>query len=399
MVTTKPSSQEIDNYINQILQLNFKRAEFKNLSTFLTHLNIHYKPKIITVTGTNGKGSTVALISEVFKHNQIDHICHISPHLHVFNERISHNQKSIDDEALCFYLQKIYQASVELKLQLHYHFIAFLCAWLHIEQQRPQWAILEVGVGGKLDPANLFDADIAIITTVALDHCELLGHSLEEIALNKVHIARSDKPVIVGEPLPYKAQDYLNEIKATIIAANPVSQHLMESSGIHPTSLACALTAIKEISPTLCLPNNLHQLAVPGRFCIVSKNPLIITDIAHNPQAVQNLMLKIAKLKNKFKRTIAIFTVHQNKDISQILEDAQLMIDLWLIPDLSGLDVRFKQLKDEQQTNYFSENTLFFDNHIEAFKYVQHNAQLDDLIVVFGSFVLVGAFIEYYDKK
>ena len=383
--------------VAEIITLDLSSAHFIDLRLFLRELNLHYKPKIITVTGTNGKGSTVAVISHILQHNHINHVCHISPHIRYFNERISYNQKHISNDDLWHYLECIYQACNQLKLKLHYHFIAFFCACLYIEHKKPDWVILEVGLGGKLDSANLFDADISIITTVALDHCEILGHSLEEIALTKAHIARNGKPIIFGDDLPLTTLNYLNEIKAIPIKAkyNP----LVVNNLIHQTSIDCALNAIRQIPQQLEIPSNLRTLSVPGRFQVINTSPLIIADVAHNPQAVSHLFDKIAQftIESASHRILALFTANQHKDITSIIQSGRKLIDLWLIPDLSQLDRRFTPIYNRQ--NQFPKNSLFFNNHIEAFDYVTHNTRATDLIVVFGSFVLVSALVEYYDKK
>lgn len=391
-------SHRIEQTIDHITSLDFPQASLNDLRLFLKHLNISYVPHIITVTGTNGKGSTVAILSHILQHNAIDHICHTSPHICFFNERISYNQQPISDHDLLDYLQQIYALCLKLNIKLHYHFISFVSTWLYIQARKPQWVILEVGVGGRLDPANLFDTDIAIITTVALDHCEMLGNTIEKIALEKAHIARAHKPVIVGHNFPQDALDYLTHINANIIYA----EHNIDIANdfIHPNSMNCALTAIKHLNSKLSLPNNLATFRINGRFQTIQDKPLIIADVAHNPQAVAHFFAQIKSLLTQTPKTrvLAIFSANQHKDIVNILQCGHDLIDHWLIPDLNTIDPRFTPLTNRYKETLFPNNSMFFDNAFAAFDYITANALADDLVIVFGSFVLIGELNKYNGK-
>lgn len=384
---------KIEYIINNILSL-----ESSNLDVFkkmLILLKITYIPKIITITGTNGKTSTVAIISKIFQYNKINYISHISPHLYTFNERIKYNNIVITDNVLLQYLEIIYNICVYMNIKLNYYGISFLCTWLNIQKYKPTWAILEVGMGGKLDPANLFDADIGIITNISLDHTEVLGNTLEQIALNKVHIARFKKPIILGTKLPIKALEFLNTIKAKIIYSSPVIQKT--KFNIHPISLSCAFKAISIISSNLFIPKKLlYNLFIPGRFHIINDHPLMIVDIAHNFQSIKNLMFYLKDYKNKYNKLIAVFNMHKTKNITKILYYYSSLINLWILPDLSNTDKRFSSLNN---INYFPNNALCFNNENSAFKYLDNNLQHDDLICAFGSFLIVKKFLNYYDHK
>ena len=389
----------VEKQIAKIITLNFPNASFKDLKIFLLKLKIHHKPKIITITGSNGKGSTVEIISHILWYNNISHICHTSPHIQRFNERISYNRKNIDDNDLTIYINRIYSLCLKLNFKLHYHFIAFLCTWLHIEKKQPEWAILEVGIGGQFDPANLFDADIAVLTTVSLDHCNLLGDNIETIALTKAHIARSKKPIIIGNEIPRTALNFLTHIGAKIIQAD--YNHSVKNYNIHPNSIACSLSAIKQITQKIDFPPYLSTLKCTGRMQIIHESPLIIVDVAHNPQACSNLFNQIVSTikKSIHRRIVALFTTNQHKDIELIIKSTNNIFNLWLVPNLNKLDQRLIEISKVQVRKLFPKNSLFFENQTSCFDYVMHNMKTNDLIVAFGSFVLIGELIKYYDQK
>jgi len=211
----------INNIIKKITSNKEKKVNNQQIILLLNILNInnHINYNIITVTGTNGKGSTCTILSNILTYNNISNVCHISPHLHTFNERVLYNSKSIDDKLLIEYLIKIYRCCKKLNIRIQYHTVGFLCSWLHIKYKKPEWIILEVGIGGRLDPANLFDAKIAILTSLGLDHVGILGNNIEEISLEKVQISRSNKDFIVGTKLPSSSYKYLHNINANIIIA------------------------------------------------------------------------------------------------------------------------------------------------------------------------------------
>lgn len=389
-------SRVIERTIDQITSLDFSSATLNDLKLFLNQLNITYVPHIITITGTNGKGSTVAILSHILQYNSIDHICHTSPHIRFFNERVTYNQQAMNHHDLLNYLQRIYALCLELKIKLHYHFISFVTTWLYIQARKPQWAILEVGVGGRLDPANLFDADISIITTVALDHCEMLGNTIEQIALEKAHIARANKPIILGHHFPKSALDYLNQIHAKIIQAEHNTK--ISNPVIHPNSMDCALTAIEHLdNKLLTLPNDLAAYRIAGRFQIIQDKPLTIVDVAHNPQAVAHFFAQVKSLLTHTPkaRVLAIFSANQHKDLQSILQCGYELINHWLIPNLSVIDPRFTPLTDEHKNTFFPDNSTFFDSPTAAFDYAADNANKDDLVIIFGSFVLIGELAKY----
>ena len=388
--------------IAQITNLPYATLNFDQLKALILDLSIIPKAKIITITGTNGKGSTVALLSHIFKHHCVDFISHTSPHLHTFNERITHNNKPIANSQLIQYLNFIKPLCIKRQCALNYYQVAFVCTLLHAQYLKPKWLILEVGIGGMKDPANCLDADFAILTHVGLDHCEILGNSIEQIAFDKVHIARKGKPMILGEQIPQRALEYLSDIKANTLLAPP--HHLAYKKINTPaSSFNCALTLIEAINQqtntTLSIPPSIASLQVKGRFSQLSKHPIVIADVAHNLAAVTNLFDNIQQsylLKNR--RLFALYATQPGKDIATIIQFATPFIDQWLLPNLSKLDQRFLAPQDNIAQHLPKHNYQIFEQLKQCQNQLVNLVKKDDILIIFGAFILVGEMILHYEK-
>ncbi len=180
----------------QKIELGLERI--RDVARRLNVLNPHYK--IITVAGTNGKGSTVRALETIYNKAGYNVGSYTSPHLLCFNERIKVNLQSISDKALCDVFFAIESRNADIKLT--YFEMATLAALVYFQQQSLDIVILEVGLGGRLDATNIMDADVAIITTIDFDHQELLGNTLEKIGQEKAGIIRAQKPVIYADINP-----------------------------------------------------------------------------------------------------------------------------------------------------------------------------------------------------
>ncbi|WP_162902117.1 bifunctional folylpolyglutamate synthase/dihydrofolate synthase [Facilibium subflavum] len=387
-----------ESLINHFFDNSYPCCQFNDISLFINALNIQHKPHVITITGTNGKGSSVAVLEHFFEYNNIDYISHTSPHLCDFNERIRHNGQHIDDIALTAILDKLLQVSHILKLKLNYYQIAFLACCIYMNEKKPQWLILEVGIGGRLDPANVFNADIAVITYAGLDHTETLGNTIDEIAWEKAHIARTFKPVVLGEKLPKKAMDYLTEIQAiTYYAQLP---KIFKQTTLPITSLACALTVIDIIKQNTQyrLPQNIHQISIKGRFQVLQNSPTMIADVAHNIDAVKNLFKRLSPYQKSHKRIIAVFAAQKTKDTQAIVQYTKDKVDFWLLPSLQAIDPRFDSVQELKHKDDPHPH-LIFNNFTDSYDYLKQIITDQDLVVVFGAFTLIGALLKAYEKQ
>ncbi len=385
--------------INHIISKNYPQCQFEDIGKFASLLKLSYRPNIITITGTNGKGSTLFALAHFFAYNKISFIAHSSPHFNAFNERINDNGTAISDETLFLILQTIDHAAEALQIRLNYYQVGFLCALCHTESKKPKWLILEVGIGGRVDPANYFDADIAIITYVGLDHMEVLGNSIEQIAWDKAHIARTDKPIIIGEALPSNAYQYLRSINAHIIHAKKRQPQII--SMLPPTSLNCALSAIefiqKNASDYYHIPEDLFQLEIPGRCQHIQASPHIFVDVAHNPDAVSFMLNKLAPYIQNAACVFALFAAQTTKEIHTIYTLANKVVDRWLIADLHDIDPRFKNIQNTRILPTDS-NIEYFGSFDDAYQKLFAKIKENDLVIVFGSFTLASKFIHKHQN-
>jgi dihydrofolate synthase/folylpolyglutamate synthase len=367
--------------------------------------------KTIIVGGTNGKGTTCHLLESIYRCAGYKTGLATSPHLLTFNERIVVNGEMASDHAIVDAFSQIEHARAEISLS--YFEFSLLASLIIFHKQKIDIAILEVGLGGRLDAVNIVDADVAVITTIDFDHMQWLGNSRELIAYEKAGIFRSLKPAVIGDVnVPQSAIGFANSLNARVYRqAIDFSYKLNKASWEWKTKdlslthlplpqipIQNASTALMAITcmNTLLPVNDKHiiqalsQLKVPGRFQVVNKHCPIILDVAHNPQSAKLLAENLDKHPCQG-RTFAVFSALADKDIAGIIAPLTQNIDLWFY---AGLDAaRASSL--EQLTTCLEGLTKQKYASIElAYQAALCSANKDDRIVVFGSFFVVAAILK-----
>lgn len=371
---------------------------------------------VVTVAGTNGKGSCVALLEATLSASGYKVGSYTSPHLLRYNERIKINGCAVEDSVLCEVFAEIEEARKTISLT--YFEFGTLAALLLFKRARLDAVILEVGMGGRLDAVNIIDPDLSIISTIALDHMEWLGTTREAIAREKAGIMRSGKPVISGDfdpPATLKAE--ADKIGAPLFCQS--SKQLMTQTGFGYSSAdaswtwwslkqrlenlpipkidlqnaATALQAIEIISATLPIEKKaiitaLQQVFLPGRFQIFSGPIQRIYDVAHNPAAAELLVRQLQKVPCRG-RTIAVIAMLSDKDYLGTVTPLVQIIDSWHV---AGLAVPRGDTPQRlaQTLNSLGVGSLTSYPNVElgckgAFAYAQEG----DRIIVFGSFYTV----------
>lgn len=383
---------------------------------------------LIVVGGTNGKGSVCAYLTQIYHEAGYRVGTLTSPHLLRFNERIAINGEAVADDLIVSAFEHIETARAEIPLT-YFEFNTLAAVDVFIRQQ-VDVMILEVGLGGRLDAVNIFDADVAVITSVDLDHEAFLGDTVEKVAFEKAGIMRAGKPVICAQiPVPHSLSLHAAEVGADLLLlGRDFDCHKMEmqqwSYRFHPqesslytgeharhalpipvlrgnfqlSNAACALTVLECLSERLpldigAIKRGLLRVRHPGRFQVLPGRPVTVLDVGHNPHAARALRSSLIALPYAEKR-MAVFSMLADKDIDAVLEIIKDQFDCWLIAPLAlprGMTVQALQEKFIQHN--ITAVTAYPDVK-EAYQAALSEAGENDRIVVFGSFHTVAEIID-----
>lgn len=368
-----------------------------DLLFILDRFNFSKKFKVITVAGTNGKGTTVAMLEQLFVANNKRVLSHTSPHVFKFNERISLNKKPICDSVLFELLERLEELTVEYKLS--YYQIAFLCACLYSQRVDIDYLLLEVGIGGRLDAANIIDADITAITNIDYDHCEILGDTLDQIGVEKAGISRQEVPLFLGSKMPESVYEYANAARAIIYEKS--YEYNYKQCFTHSYNIAMGIAEYLFNKMQISYIPRLDYVKANARFMQlksdVENDSYVVVDVAHNLASVRHLFeLLESKFATKDVRYEAVFGILASKDAHEVINIANKYIYKWDVVDLNYLDPRaanierIKQEFESQQIARVEYNKDLSSVYLSKKKTVT---------VVFGSFVLAGEFIKQYEKN
>jgi dihydrofolate synthase/folylpolyglutamate synthase len=370
--------------------------------------------RVISVAGTNGKGSTVAFLEAVAAAAGIRHAAYTSPHIVRFGERIRIDGAAAPDDEIAEALVRVERARADVPLTWFEH--VTLAAFCVAAARRPQWLIAEVGMGGRLDAVNVLDADVAVITSIGLDHQRWLGRTRAAIAREKCGIARRDRPVIVGEKnRPGGMLDRLEQLGARPLLAGrdfnwrwrgecvridlgrvrlgPLQPGL---AGRHQAgNAACAALAALEAAPGLDAGEVAAGLAaarLPGRFEYLAGNPDVVIDVAHNPAAARVLGAQLLRLPG---RKLAVFAALADKDVAGIVRALSGRIDRWFAATLQApRAVPAATLRRRMVAAGARPAPEALESVADALAAARRAARPGDTVVVFGSFLTAAAAVE-----
>lgn len=377
------------------------------IRTVASALNLlPYPLPVVTIAGTNGKGSTAAVLERVLNAGGMRTGLSTSPHFLHFNERIRVNGAPVSDADIVASFARIDAARGDTTLT--YFEFATLASLLIFLQHDASIAILEVGLGGRLDAMNLVDADIAVITSIALDHQDWLGDSRELIGREKAGIARNGKPVVVADnDPPAGLLEFLHDVGAQPLrigedfgaTGDAVFVRTGNASSTLPCTcppalraenVAAALQAAALLGmdlATLELTSLASSAAPTGRLQrIFYDDREYLLDVAHNPAAVENL-LEYLDANPCAGKTLALFSVMADKDIHAMMRRCKSRFDMWLLADL--MEVPRAASSSQVATILHAQeeyNVVCFDAPDKAFAEAQSRLQAHDRLVVFGSF-------------
>ncbi len=368
----------------------------------------------ITVTGTNGKGSTVAMCETILRRAGYKVGAYTSPHLIAYNERIRIDGKAISDADLCAAFERVEAARGAVPLT--YFEFGTLAAFDLFRAARVDIAVLEVGMGGRLDAVNAIDADVAIVTAVDIDHVSWLGETREAIGREKAGIFRAGRPAICGDPNPPAIiAAEAERIGAKLLQFNrdfSVERGAAEWTWRHGTRLraglpypslrgdyqlynaASALLALEMLADRFPVTQGdvregLISGVIPGRFQVLPGRPVRVLDVAHNAQAARSLAATLKQQRIEG-RTLAVFGMLRDKDITSVIKPLAGVVDRWFPATLhTPRGATAAQLIESLAAAGVQPAAGYDDVH-QAYAAALRDATEADRVVVFGSFHTVG---------
>ncbi len=357
--------------------------------------------KIITVAGTNGKGSSVVMLENIYKSNGYMVGRYTTPHLLKYNERIVINGKMIEDQEICEAFEHIEEKRGEVSLT-SFEYGTLAAVWL-FEKYKVDVAILEVGMGGRLDAVNIWDADAALITAIDIDHAAFLGNDRETIAKEKAGILRPNQIAVCSDPNPPQSLlEYAKQLGVSLKYGFELNKeykkqlsHLPKYQLQNAAGVLQLVDLFNKIIPTNEneIKKGLQNFKWAGRFQKIAAPFECIVDVAHNPQGAK--VLKEALQNQPCQReTFALVGMLNDKDILNTLKEMLPIIDHWNVADLKGergekAIVLEKHLRDLGITNIQTYSTVW-----EGYQNLLLKLNPLDRLIIFGSFFTVAAILE-----
>ena len=417
MAEQAASPASLDGWLALLEQRHGQRVELglERVAAVRARMQAESDAVVITVGGTNGKGSCCAMLEGILLASGYRVGCYTSPHLLRYNERVRIDGRDADDAALVAGFAAVEAARGDTALTYFEH--GTLAAWQVFAAAGLDVIILEVGLGGRLDAVNVFEPDCALVTSVAMDHMDYLGDTREAIGFEKAGIFRAGKPAICADPQPPQSLlDHATAIGAdlqligrdfgyfgdktqwTWWGRNNLRRGGLANPGIRGTqqlaNASAALAALDALKTKLpvdmqSVRRGLIELELAGRFQLVPGKPAIVLDVAHNPQAVSVLASNLGDM-GFYANTHAVVGMLADKDITGALTALKGKVAHWYV---ASLDVPRGAPADALAAiaDGLGGTVAAFDDVASAFAAARKAAGEDDRILAFGSFYTVAA--------
>ncbi len=388
-------------------------------------LNPDYaKPPTITVAGTNGKGSSVAYLETIYTAQGYRVGAYTSPHILKYNERIKIDGKPVSDAGICEAFARI--ESVRGNTSLSYFEFGTLAALDIFYRNGVDVQLLEVGLGGRLDAVNIVDPDVALITSISIDHVEWLGGTREAIGREKAGIFRANVPAVIGDPEPPASLiDSAHEQDALLYCIGKDFGYKKQADGWdwyfadrqmlqlpelglkgghqyqNASAVIVALTKMADILPVSdeSVRQGLANVSLLGRFQLIDGEVPVLLDVGHNPQAVKTLADYVTDVFPG-RRIHAVFSMMKDKDIAGVLDIMNGVVYDWFFAPLANP----RAATETVMRGIFSQSSVprvsfGFSGFADAFAAAKKQSQEGDLLLVFGSFFLVSECLSEFENK
>jgi dihydrofolate synthase/folylpolyglutamate synthase len=368
-------------------------------------LGISLARPVITVGGTNGKGSTCAMLESILRAAGYRTGLYSSPHLVRYNERVRVSGSECSDQLLIEGFAAVEAARGDTPLT-YFEFGTLAAFWI-FQQRKVEALVLEVGLGGRLDAVNVVDADCAVLTSVGIDHVDYLGPDRESIGREKAGIFRPGRPAVIADPDPpesvldapgdkllfnrnfsYQVEggqwSYSGPGGKRAGLAHPALRGTMQLR--NAAAALCALDALRLPIAMQEIRRGLAEVALPARFQTLPGRPQIVLDVAHNPQAARTLAENLAA-SGFAPETYAVCGMLRDKDIAGVLRELAPRVTQWHLASLPGPR---GATAEELAAQLTKESVHKFPTPAAALAAALERASENDKIVVFGSFLTVG---------
>ena len=423
----KTEPQTLDQWLTHCEQLHPKSIDMglERVKAVSQRMGLRFACPVITVAGTNGKGSTCAMLESILRQAGYRTGIYSSPHLVHFEERLRLDGEPVQTDALVAAFARVEQARCQQAsaVSLTYFEFSTLAMLDVMVRAALDVVILEVGLGGRLDAVNIIEPDCALITSIDLDHMELLGPDREAIGREKAGIMRTGRPVIVGDPLPPQSVlDHAREIDADLWRighdftfsgdqqqwgwagrgrrysglAYPAlrgANQLLNAAGV-----LAALAALRERLPVAAqaVRNGLALVELPGRFQVIAGQPTLVLDVAHNPHAVAALVANL-DVMGYFPTTHVVFGAMADKDLALMIQRVNPLVDKWYFTDLPTPRAAAASTLLQCWQGLSSRQGVTATTHADPLQALQAAivaADPADRIIAFGSFYTVGGILK-----
>ena len=402
------------------LNIDFKLERIKSVYNKLNIQNI--AKKVIIVAGTNGKGSTVAILESILHESKHTVGTFTSPHITSYNERIRFNKQEVKTSELLDTFEMI--DDIRGNITLTYFEFATLTAFYLFSKRNLDYVILEVGLGGRLDATNIIDSDLSIITSIGIDHTEFLGTTIESIAMEKAGVMRPFKPCIyAGITPPSSLFRYANKVKSSLhynqnnFEVKRLDRSWLWSDSTHELELpllpligdfqydhaAASIKALKLIDPSLLdnikyIGDGIKNISLLGRYQVLSTSPEVILDVAHNEDSAKKLQENLNK--SPVTSTIAIVGMLKDKDVYSLIKPMIDIVDKWYCVTIdSARGMNAQEIKTRMSTLVSKKKIYACDSMQDATYKVIPQLTKDSRLIVYGSFYTVSEYLSCHKSS
>ncbi len=422
------SFTSLDDWLGWLETLSPREIDLglERVDAVLKRLDLPRAERVINVAGTNGKGSSVAMLEALLANAGFKTACYTSPHVLRYNERIRIDGLAASDAGIIAAFKRVQSARLEVPLT--YFEFGTLAALVAFAEAGADTLILEIGMGGRLDAVNAIEPDACLITNIALDHTAWLGNDTESIAAEKAGIMRASKPVVYGATeLPGAITEHAAIIGANLRLAGKDfgfeknndahatwSWHGRQTriTGLLPPALAggiqiqnaAAVLAVieamglEQVLTTEKVNDAFGKLSLPGRFQVINSRRTWVLDVAHNPAAAAVLAASLQDLSHQGGIT-AVVGMLADKDVQGVVEPLSRLVDSWIAVPLQGARAEPVASLAQQIANCSIKPCKIAESIPGALELADRRAAADELILVSGSFYVVGPALEWLQES